>query len=143
MSAHTGGVGVLCVEDNRHVADALRIKISGARGYVWKGWLPDADNLLPAVRALRPAVVLLDIDMPGRDPFDAMRELADACPESRPLILSGHVRRDLIDRALQAGAWGYVSKNDDEDEILNAIDRVAAGEIALSPEVDQVYRRAE
>ncbi len=137
----TEDVGVLCVEDNPHVAEALRIKLSAEPGYVWKGWRRDASGLVKAVETLGPSVVLLDLDMPGPNAFDALAELSRSCEQCRTVIVSGHVRRDYIERALQAGAWGYASKNDDEEEILRVIGLVAHGEIAFSPEVGQVFNQ--
>ena len=128
-------IRVLCVDDNEHLADALRVKFGAVGGFDWQGWLPDAGGLVGKVLRDCPSVVLLDIDMPGVDPFDALAELATRCPECRVIVFSGHVRRELIDRALDSGAWGYVSKNDGEEALLEAVRMVAAGELALSPEV--------
>ena len=143
MAGLTDTVGVLCVEDNPQVAEALRIKFNAESGYLWRGWLPNADRLVETTKRLCPSIVLLDLDMPGRNPFEALAELSRLCPDSRVVILSGHVRRDFIERALESGAWGYVSKNDNEDEILRAIERVVRGEIAFSPEAAQIYNQAE
>lgn len=132
-------VSVLCVDDNAEVAEAIRIKLSRLQGFAWTGWLPKADQLVEYAKQIRPQLILLDVDMPGLDPFAALAELSKHCPESRVLVFSGHVRGDLIERALDTGAWGYVSKNDGEDELLEALNRVAGGDFALSPEVRRVY----
>lgn len=79
------------------------------------------------------------LDMPGRDPFDALAELVERCPGSRVIIFTRHARRELIDRALDAGAWGYLSKNDGEEELVKALRLVAAGEFALGPEPRRLY----
>jgi DNA-binding NarL/FixJ family response regulator len=134
-------VRVLCVDDNEPLAEALRITLDGESGFVWAGWLPSADELMRRAESDRPDVILLDLDMPGRDPIEVLAELAAANPATRVVILSGHVRADLIQRVLQAGAWGYVSKNDGETSLLKAIADVAAGEIAFSPEVGRVYNQ--
>lgn len=136
MSDRTNGqVDVLCVDDNPDVAEALRIKLSRTTGFRWVGWLPHAGEMPQRVEASRPALILLDVDMPGRDPFDAMAEIAERWPESRTLVFSGHVRRELFERAVESGAWGYVSKNDGEEALIAAMRRVAAGEFAVSDEV--------
>ncbi len=132
-------ITVVCVEDNPQVAGALRVKLERDPRFCWLAWLPDADEIVQKARESRPSIILLDLDMPGKDPFTATQELVRDCPESRVVIVSGHVRIDLIRRALEAGAWGYVSKNDHENELLNAVSRVADGEMAFSPEVGTVY----
>ncbi len=128
-------IGVLCVDDNEHVAEALRVKLRIIGGFEWKGWLADADELVEAVEELCPDVVLLDIDMPGADPFVQLGSVSELCPDTRVLMFSGHVRRELVDKAIEGGAWGYVSKNDGEDALVAAICAVAAGQFILSPEV--------
>lgn len=127
-------ISVLCVDDNQPLADALRMKFGADKAFTWKGWLPDANTLVETVARESPAIVLLDIDMAGRDPFDALAEVTTRCPDTRVVIFSGHVRRELVDKALESGAWGYVSKNDGENYLLHAVRQVIAGELALSPE---------
>lgn len=126
---------VLCVDDNPHVADALRMLFSRGQWCRWLGWLPDATDLAERVKAVCPMIVLLDLDMPGPDPFEAIAEITAHCPETRTIIFSGHVRKDLIDRAIEAGVWGYVSKNDGEGVLVEAIRKILGGEFALGPEV--------
>jgi DNA-binding NarL/FixJ family response regulator len=54
-------------------------------------------------------------------------------------MLRGHVRKDLVNRAIAAGAWGYVAKGDGERAMLEAIRRVADGEFVMSAEVTACY----
>jgi DNA-binding NarL/FixJ family response regulator len=128
-------IKVLCVDDNDMVAEAIRIKVRMAEGVSWLGRLADAGNLVETARELCPDVVLLDIDMPGKDAFVALEELASVCPEARVLMLSGHVRADLLDRAVEAGAWGYISKGDGIDSIIEGIRLVATGQFAMGPNI--------
>lgn len=134
-------IRVLCVDDNDFVAEAIRRKLSLNPGFVWAGWLPEAENLVPKVKELAADVVLLDIDMPGKDSFEALGELAAASPDTRVIMLSGYVRADYIDRAVEAGAWGYVSKNESTDTILAAIQQVARGGFAMGSEVEAELKR--
>lgn len=139
--AESTNLKVLCVDDNVHVAEALRIMIERVDGFAWSGWLGAADELVATVQRECPDVVILDVDMPGRSPFDALEELCQLCPATRTVMFSGHVRSALVEQALSAGAWGYVSKNDGETALLQAIREVAGGDIALSPEAGAVYHR--
>jgi len=135
-------IKVLCVDDNFLVAEGIKIKLMLAGGFEWLGQLSDADNLLDEVRRGQPDIVLLDIDMPGKDAFAAMEELRESGLDSRVIMVSGHVRTDLIDRAVEAGAWGYVSKGDGAQAIISAIDQVMAGKFVMGPEVSAEYRGA-
>lgn len=132
-------IGVLCVDDNPHVAEALKLKLGRAGSFRWMGWLADADRMVETARSICPKIVILDVDMPGQDPFEATAELNQVCPDTRVVFFSGHVRADFIDRALDAGAWGYASKNDGEEELLAVLRAVAGGEMAFSPEARSTY----
>lgn len=132
-------IGVVCVDDNPQVAEALRLKLSRQGEFNWKGWLPDAGDMLEAAREHCPEIILMDVDMPGRDPFEVTQELARECPDCRVIFFSGHVRVELIDRALESGAWGYVAKHDGEESLLQAIKEVAQGGIAFSPQARAAY----
>jgi two-component system invasion response regulator UvrY len=134
-------IKVLCVDDNDFVAEAIERKLRREPGFEWAGWLPDTINLTERARTSGADVVLLDVDIPGRDSFEALAELTAAEPTIRVIMLSGHVRTDYIDRAVEAGAWGYLSKGEENEVILGAIRRVAAGGFALGNEAESVYHR--
>lgn len=127
-------ISVLCVDDNAQISEVIRVKIRLSSGLQWAGSLDNATDLIRRVRESCPDVVLLDVDLPGADPFEAVEELAEHCPHVRVIMFSGHVRRELVDRAVASGAWGYVSKNDDADELVSAIRGVVRGDFVLSPE---------
>lgn len=135
----TALIKIVCVDDNPAVTSALESLLSVEKGFAWKGALANADELIQYCVNDQPDLVLLDMDMPGRNPLDAMVELVAACPGTRGLMFSGHVGRELIERSLNAGAWGYVSKNDGQDELLRALRKVAGGELGLSPEARVAY----
>ena len=141
MTAATDKAGVLCVDDNVLVAEALRLRLGRHPDFEWRGWLTTADDLVETGQRERPDLVLLDVDMPGRDPFEAAAELVTHLPTVRVIVFSGHVRADLIERALAAGAWGYVSKNDGEQELLKVLARVRENKVAFSPEAQAMYDR--
>lgn len=134
-------LSVLCVDDNVHVADALKLKLGQIGGFEWKGWLSCADALLAEVSRLKPSILILDLDMPHRNPFEALTELSAQRPDVRAVVFSGHVSFELINKALEAGAWGYVSKNDGDEALIKALHAVASDELAFSAEVQLVYDR--
>lgn len=128
-------ISVLCVDDNRFVAEAVAAKLRLAGGFRWAGSLDSAEHLVETAVRCAPDIILLDVDMPGTDPFEAMRELSRRGSAARVIIFSGYLHPDLLDRAIRIGAWGYITKSDGEEALLAGIHRVAAGEFALSPEV--------
>jgi DNA-binding NarL/FixJ family response regulator len=131
----TERVKILCVDDNALVAEAIERKLQFETDLEWLGNLPSADELPRMARQLNPDVVILDIDMPGKDPFRALEEVSATCPDARVIVFSGHVRGDLIHRACDSGAWGYVSKNSGTESLVSSIRRVINGEFVFSEDV--------
>jgi len=132
-------VRVLCVDDNPRVAEALRTRCSAWSGLEWGGWAANADDLVDRVKRESATIVFLDLDMPGRDALEALAELTVECDDARVIVFTAHVRRDLIDAAIDAGAWGYVSKGDGDLALFEAIEQVSRGEFALSRQVEMVW----
>ena len=126
----TEPIRIFIADDNELVIEALERVLLGCPDVVSSGYSPNADDLVRKVRAAAPDVVLLDVDMPPGATFAALCELTKALPEVRTVVLSGPVRQDSFDRAVEAGAMGYLSKHADTRLILDSIRRVAAGEFA-------------
>lgn len=136
-------IRVLCVDDHAFLVDGLRARFELEPDIDLAGRLPSADNLVTEAKRLKPDVVLLDIEMPGVDPFEAADDLRRICPSSRVVLLSAYVRDHYLTAALRAGAWGYFSKGDDADTIIAGIRSVARGEFALGPKVAERCRPAK
>jgi len=127
-------IRVLCVDDNELIAEAIHRRLRREPDFEWIGWLARASELAEVAARSMPDVVVLDVDIPGDDAFQAVRELARACPTARALMLSGHANRDYIEAAVAAGAWGYIFKSEDTDTIIDAMRQVAKGGFILRPE---------
>ncbi len=125
---------VLCVDDHAFVAGGLRARLEVEHDMEFAGHRPTADDLVDFVRKSRTDVVLLDIELPGADAFDAMAELRRRCPRVKTILLSAYVRDQYIDDAYEAGAWGYLSKSDPPDVVIAGIRKVMQGRNAFSVE---------
>lgn len=134
-------IRVLCVDDNQHVGDAMRVKLDAVSGFEWVGYLPDATSLVAEAGRLCPDVVLLDLDMPGPSPLRVIDDLRAKCPDIKVIILSGYLSRELVEQAIEAGAWGYVHKGEDVSEVVRACRSVAGGDVGLSPDAESVLVR--
>ncbi|MFY3791564.1 response regulator [Ureibacillus sp. MALMAid1270] len=82
-----------------------------------------------------PDVVLMDINMPGKNGVDATSELIKEFPEAKVIMLSIHDDESYVSHALKSGALGYMLKEMDADEIVDAIKIVANGGSYLHPKV--------
>jgi two-component system, NarL family, response regulator LiaR len=80
----------------------------------------------------QPEVVLMDIDLPGMDGFEATRRLKAITPDSQVIIITAYEEHEVVARAMNAGASGFVPKTYAADELLAVIEQAAAGELVLS-----------
>lgn len=131
MASQNDTIKVLFVDDDDLVAQIVRITLEQAGGFKWLGQLRDAGELAALARLECPDIVMLDLCMPGKCPFAAMRELAETCPEARVLMFSACDSESLIDRAIEAGAAGYLGKDANAPLLTWALRRVAEGEFVM------------
>lgn len=128
---------VLCVDDHAFLVEGLKARFDLEPDIEMIGRLPSADSLVVEAKRLRPDIVLLDIEMPGMDPFEAVEDLKSQLPDVRVIILSAYVRDHYVSAAVKAGVWGYFSKSDDPNEIVAGIRKVDRGEMAFGPKVQE------
>lgn len=117
-------IRVLSVDDHDLLVQGLQSRFEHEPDIQLVGHIASAENLIKAVQEHDAQVVLLDLEMPGPDPFDALSELVRIKPDVRVIVLSAHIRDHYVDEATKSGAWGYLSKNDEVQEIVDAIRKV-------------------
>lgn len=135
-------VTVACVDDNELVAEAVGRRLVSDTSIRWVGHIAADANIESCLVDLQPNVLLMDIDMPDIDTFALVERIATRLPNVRVLMFSGYVDVTYIGRALDCGAWGYVSKNEDARVLVECIKRAARGEVVLSTEVELVQQRS-
>lgn len=91
-----------------------------------------AAQALATVEAARPDILILDLVLGGRDGMDFVARMREILPAARILVLSMNAEDLFAERALRAGANGYLMKGGDLDELAAAVKRIARGEIYLS-----------
>jgi DNA-binding NarL/FixJ family response regulator len=126
---------VLLVDDDALVRSGLRMMLAGAAGIEVVGEADDGRGVLPAVDRHRPDVVLMDIRMPHLDGIAATRLLRGQPSPPEVIVLTTFDADELVVRALQAGAAGFLLKDTPPAEIVRAIELVRAGDGMLSPAV--------
>lgn len=82
---------------------------------------------------LKPDLAIVDLSLPDRGGLELIKDMRVATPDTRILVLSMHEESFYVDRVLKAGARGYVMKQEASDKLLQAIDKISLGEIAISP----------
>jgi DNA-binding NarL/FixJ family response regulator len=130
-------VTIVIVDDHAMFRRGVRAELEGAgRGVVEVlAEAADVDEAIAAVTTHRPAVVLLDVHLPGGGGVEVMRRLAasSAAPETRFLALSVSDAAEDVIGTIRGGARGYVTKTITGPELVQAIQRVAEGDAVFSP----------
>jgi DNA-binding NarL/FixJ family response regulator len=128
-------IRVLLVDDDALVRSGLRMMLAGAKDLEVVGEAADGREVLGAVDLHRPDVVLMDIRMPQLDGIAATRLLAAQPHPPAVVVLTTFDADELVLRALQAGAAGFLLKHTPPADIVRAIELVHAGDSMLSPTV--------
>jgi len=123
---------ILIADDHALVRDGLRHILRKAEGFDIVGEAADHAGVLSIVTQVHADVLLLDLSMPGGNGLDLIREVRARRPALRVLVLTMHAERQYAVRAFKAGASGYLTKESASAELVNAIQRVAGGNVYLS-----------
>jgi DNA-binding NarL/FixJ family response regulator len=128
-------IRVLLVDDDALVRSGLRMMLAGAETIEVVGEADDGRGVLAAVDRHRPDVVLMDIRMPQLDGIAATRLLRAQPDPPQVIVLTTFDADELVMRALQAGAAGFLLKDTPPAEIVRGVELVHAGDAMLSPAV--------
>jgi DNA-binding NarL/FixJ family response regulator len=128
-------IRVLLVDDDALVRRGLRIMLAAATSVEVVAEVADGREVLGAIDLHRPDVILMDIRMPQLDGIAATRLVAAQPNPPAVLVLTTFDADELVLRALQAGAAGFLLKDTPPTEIVRAIELVHAGDSMLSPGV--------
>jgi two-component system, NarL family, invasion response regulator UvrY len=130
-------VSVLLVDDHAVVREGYRRLLERHGDIAVIGEAADAATAHSLFCCLVPEIVVMDITLPGTSGIEAMRRMLVYNPDARILIFSMHEDAIFARRALQAGAFGYVTKASAPNVLVEAIHSVASGKKYLSPEIAQ------
>jgi DNA-binding NarL/FixJ family response regulator len=126
-------IKVLLADDHGVIRDGLGRLIEALPDVELAGVAADGEQAVDRARALRPDVVLMDLEMPRLDGIQATRRILEERPETAVLVLTSFSDRPRIMGALEAGACGYLLKDVSSDEVAEGIRAAARGESPLDP----------
>jgi DNA-binding NarL/FixJ family response regulator len=130
-------VRVLIADDQKIVREGLVTLMGLLPGIEVVGAAIDGDDAVRQAVALRPDVVLMDLNMPRCNGVEATRRLREQQPATRVVVLTTYSDDAWVFSALQAGARGFLTKDAGADEIRRAVLTVAAGQAQLDPSVQR------
>ena len=128
---------VLLVDDHEVVRLGLKTLLEDVE---WIEVVAEAGDAVTAVQAAeryQPDAIVMDIRLPGESGIEACATITQRWPRIKVIMLTSHGEDDLLFRAIQAGASGYVLKQVGNEPVINALDAVRRGEALLDPVVTQ------
>ena len=132
------GLRILIADDHGLVRRGARTVLRSRRGWRVVGEAANGREALRKAIKLKPDVAILDISMPEMDGIEATREILNAVPDSKVLVLTMHESDQLVRRALEAGASGYLLKSDLTDCLAKAVKAIAEGKRFLTARVSEI-----
>lgn len=126
-------IRIILVDDQALIRQAIARSLGDVEDFQVVGQACNAGQALELVAEKNPQVVLMDISMPGMDGLAATEIIRKANPQVGVLILTVHEREDYFFRALRADASGYILKDADLEDLIEAIQIVARGDTYIHP----------
>jgi len=136
-AATTSPVRVLVVDDHPIVRVGIRQMVAAEPDLSVCGEAATAEAALALARGTRPDLAIVDLSLGASSGLQLIRELHDVDPALRVLVLSMHDESLFAERALRAGARGYIMKREAIDGLIGAVREVLAGRVFLSPALSQ------
>jgi DNA-binding NarL/FixJ family response regulator len=122
---------ILIVDDHPVVRQGLKISL-GQAGFSVCGEAEGMADAMSMLDAAKPDLILADLDLEGASGIDLIKAVKDAHPDLPVLVLSMHDEDAYAERALRAGARGYMMKHSPPDKLAEGVREALAGEIVLS-----------
>lgn len=112
---------VLVIEDHLLMVEAIRLALSASRNFEIVGTFGFRRDIVAAVERTKPDLVLMDLDLADGDALPVVRELASAGSAAKIVVFSGNESDEIIGRALQAGAYAFITKRIDPGDLPAAL----------------------
>ena len=134
-------IDVLVVDDHAIVRKGIRALLTEDEDIEVVGEASDGLEAVTQAQALNPDVILMDLVMPGTDGIEATRQITADEPCPRVLVLTSFAGDDKVFPAIKAGALGYLLKDSEPADLVDAIRHVNRGEPSLQPSIAQKVLR--
>jgi len=129
---------ILVADDHGLVRRGTRAVLHSRPGWRVVGEATNGREAIQKAVELKPDVAVVDIGMPELDGIEVVRQIREAVPDTKVLVLTMHESDQMVQRALDAGANGYVLKSDLTECLAKAVKSVAEGKRFLTPKVSEI-----
>jgi len=131
-------IRVFIVDDHAFLRRGIRDILTDGAGIAVVGEAGDYNDLRTKMRELQFDVLVLDVNLPGKNGIDILKTLREENPRIKVLILSMYPEDQYAVRALKAGAYGYLNKTSAPEQLLDAVAQIMAGRKFITPEIAQM-----
>ena len=126
-------IRILIADDHGVLRAGLRALLNAEPDFTVVGEAADGRQAIELTTQHQPDILLLDVSMPEPGGIEVTRQVKQACPQTRVLILTVHEDESLLQEAIQAGAAGYIIKRAVEAELINAVRAIWRGDLYVHP----------
>lgn len=133
----TGSIRVMLVDDHAVVRTGYRFLLENVDGIEVIAEAAGGKESIPLFMQYQPDVVVMDLSMPGIGGLEAIRRIRSKSPKAKILVFTMHENPAFVERALQAGVLGYISKNSSPEILVAAIRKVASGSTFVDSDIAQ------
>lgn len=134
-------IKLLIVDDHKVVRAGIRLLFQTDNEVNIVGEAEDGEMAIELVKKLHPDVVITDISMPNMSGIQLTKKLKEEHPNVKVLIISMHNDDDYIIDALEAGAMGYITKDSNDDEIINAVHSISNDKMYYDSSISDVFAK--
>lgn len=129
---------ILVADDHELVRHGIRGILRARRGWRVIGEASNGQEAVEKTHKLKPDVAILDVSMPDLDGLQATRQIREASPNTKVVVLTMHESDQMVHRVLEAGALAYVLKSDLAANLVKAVKDVSTGRLYLTPRVSEI-----
>ncbi len=131
-------IKILIVDDHEVVRDGLKNILLSLNNVAIAGEAANGEDAISMYDSLKPDLVIMDISMPGMNGIEATRIIKENDPNAKILILTMHDNQEYLNQIIRSGAKGFVLKNTDKEELLDAVKTVSSGENFFSKDISKL-----
>jgi DNA-binding NarL/FixJ family response regulator len=129
------GIKVIVFDDNDSLRDSISMLLNDTPDFTLAGSYPDCMDVIKNIDETKPDVVIMDIDMPGMNGIEGVKLIRENFPGVQVLMLTVFDDEEKVFAAIKAGAGGYILKNAEPQNLLNAISEVYNAGAPMTPGV--------
>ena len=133
---------IIIIEDNQDIRNGFQLFINSIGDYTVVDTFESCELAFGKINAIKPDIVLMDIDLPGMNGIEGTRYIKSILPKTEILIITIFENSSRVFEALCAGAGGYLTKNSTHVQLLNALEELCLGGAPMSANIARMVAKS-